>query len=122
MRIQLFLFCAVLKGTFSFGATFIPGTDDIPQMFELSPCDDEMQGLFSAPEGRIVSLVLKGKTDWVRVSTFYEHSLKNLGWEIVFASSSQKYIEFKRNAEKLTLSTVKNRNGILFVRFDYVEG
>ena len=122
MRIQLLLLCALLKGTFSYAATFVPDTDDVPLMSELSPCDDTVQGLFSAPEGRIVSFVVKGKTDWIHVSNFYEQSLKNLGWEVVFTSSSQRYTEFKRNSEKLTIHAMKGRNGILFVRFDYVEG
>lgn len=121
MMLRVFIFCLCLMHTLSYATHFVPGTEDIPLMEELTPCGNEVQGLFSTPEGRIVSLVVSGKTSWSYVSNFYEQSLKNLGWEKVQVCSSHNILEFKRHLEKLTLTEIKNRNGILFLRVDYVE-
>ncbi len=90
-------------------------------MGPLKECDPETQSLFSSPEGRIVSVVARGKVTWQILMHFYEQSLKNLGWKSIPSPSCKKDLVFQREKETLTIAQIKDRNGILFVRFDYVE-
>jgi hypothetical protein len=122
MTFRLLALCLCFINGISNATPFLPDTDDVPLMADLSPCNDDTQGLFSAPVGRIVSLVVSGKTSWNYVSNFYEQSLRNLGWQPALVSTSKNVLEFSRGTEKLTITEIKNRNGILFLRFDYVEG
>ena len=118
----LFSIFLIVAGV-SFAETFVSGTEDIPMMEGFAECDPETQGLFSAPEGRIVSVVARGKSSWDKVLTFYDTSLKNLGWSCPKTLSAKKSMVFNRNGkEKLTISFIKESNGILFIRFDFVEG
>lgn len=117
------LIILALIATQTLAGNFVPGTEDVPLMSELKECNKETQALFSAPEGRIASVVMSGKAQWKHVVNFYESSLKNLGWELLKTPSSKKVLAFKRNGkEKLTITFIKDTNNILFLRFDFVEG
>jgi hypothetical protein len=118
--LALLLFMVV--STASPAVTFISGTEDIPLMAPLKECDPKTQSLFSSPEGRIISLVARGKVAWHTLTHFYEPSLRNLGWKSLPSGSFRKELVFQREKETLTITQIKDRNGILFVRFDYVEG
>jgi hypothetical protein len=112
----------IALSTSSLALTFVSGTEDIPLMETLKECDPETQSLFSSPEGRIISVVARGKVTWHTLTHLYEQSLKNLGWKNEPPASCRKALVFQRDKETLTITQIKDRNGILFVRFDYVEG
>lgn len=119
MRYVFILFlCA---STFSFGEPFISGTDDVPIMEGFQECSPETQGLFSTPEGRIVTTVARGHGKWEDVRTFYNTTLKNLGWKSLSSSSKKVLVFHRRNKEKLTISFVRKTSQSLFIQFDLIE-
>ena len=69
--------------------------------------------------------VVLGTNERVRFQTdrffSYYQSLKNLGWRCLKHKPNQQILTFIREKEKLTITLLKSRNNISFVRFDLVE-
>lgn len=120
-RLLIFICMLFFSLTAEARVFFLSGTEDVPLMDELKESDPETQSLFSAPSGRILSTTASGKTDWRRVMNYYNQSLPNLGWKAIGTPAHKKMIGFKRGSEKLTITLLKFRNNIVFVRFDLVQ-
>ncbi len=59
---------------------FVPGTEDVPLMRELSPVKDS-DIVFDKPEGRIIEASARGKVTKAAVRSFYASTLPQLGWK-----------------------------------------
>ena len=91
--------------------TFVSGTDDIPMMEGFKECDPETQGLFSVPEGRIVSVVARGRNNWNKVVTFMKLPLKTWGGSLKVLHPRNPFVS-KETAEKINHHVSKENNGI----------
>ncbi len=60
---------------------FVPGTEDVPLMRELSPVKDS-DIVFDKPEGRIIEASARGKVTKAAVRSFYASTLPQLGWRV----------------------------------------
>jgi len=89
---------------------FVPGTEDLPLMKELSPVKGT-DLVFDKPEGRIVEATARGKVTRKAVETFYAATLPQLGWKPAVSADS-----WTRETEALQLD-FGGRDGDLWVTF-----
>ncbi|HTS92497.1 MAG TPA: hypothetical protein VMG55_10880 [Stellaceae bacterium] len=89
---------------------FVPGTEDLPLMKELSPVKGT-DIVFDKPEGRIVEASARGKVTRKAVETFYAATLPQLGWKPGASAGA-----WTRETEVLHLD-ISGRDGDLWVTF-----
>lgn len=77
MKYLVFLFCFWILPIWA--QTFLPGTEDIPQMNELTEVEELAS--FDNPAERMLLVGAKTKLSFSKVLEFYQESLSNLGWK-----------------------------------------
>jgi len=106
-----FFFLLIMLGGICFSAlaeTFVEGLEDIPLMQGLTQLEDENIS-FDVPEGAFKSIKLETKTlTQKEILTFYEESLKNLGWRKTAKNTYERenltlHESFEREGKKLLL-------------------
>jgi hypothetical protein len=89
---------------------FVPGTEDLPLMRELSPVKGT-DLVFDKPEGRIVEATARGKVTRKAVESFYAATLPQLGWKPAPSAGT-----WTRETETLHLD-FSGRDGDLWITF-----
>ena len=76
MRYCVFIFCFWALSVMA--QTFLPGTEDIPQMVGLQNVEEEAS--FDNPAERLLLVGAQTKLTQKKVLQFYKEALTNLGW------------------------------------------
>ena len=111
----LSIIIGVLSGAQNLHAApkFVPGIDDLPLMPGLV-LKSEAPVVFDTPGGRIVEVFASGTVPRVRVRSFYNETLPQLGWQPGGKS------QFQRDKELLKIEISEEIKGRLVVRFSVV--
>ena len=96
---MILLFCGAV-----FAQDFIAGTEDIPLMENMVIEDNETIS-FDTPDGQILNLTGYTKASQTQVKTFYNNTLKTLGWV------PQKGNTYMRDKDELSLTFTSTKNG-----------
>lgn len=86
-------------------ANFVPGTEDVPLMKEMTLIEEPM--LFDKPEGRVVITTFITPAPWEKITSFYKDILPNFGWAFYKTSTPDKMI-FVRQQEQLSIYPQKD--------------
>lgn len=115
-----FLFCffafPVMAQETTFDEHFISGFEDLPLMTGLIQLEDSAVS-FDTPGGRIIEASAESPdADTVKIISFYESALPQLGWKIVSKNKNNSSLVLTRDGETLKISTEKGAPA--FVRFE----